>query len=89
MTHRFRTFLLSTLATGLLASCATPQPSPLAEPLVTPMPSAAIDASRPLTRIAFGSCLKEEDELSILSDIVAADPDLFLLIGDNIYSNPH
>ena len=88
MTHRFRTFLLSTLATGLLASCATPQPSPLAEPLVTPMPSAAIDASRPLTRIAFGSCLKEEDELSILSDIVAADPDLFLLIGDNVYGDP-
>ena len=40
-----------------------------------------------LTRIAFGSCADEELPQPIWKAIAAADPDLFLFIGDNIYAD--
>ena len=40
-----------------------------------------------LTRIAFGSCADEELPQPIWRAIAAADPDLFLFIGDNIYAD--
>lgn len=51
------------------------------------MPSAALDFSAPLTRIGFGSCLKEKDSMSIWDDIGAQDPDLFVFLGDNVYGD--
>ena len=38
-----------------------------------------------LQRIAFGSCISQSDGAALLRTVVAADPDLFLLIGDVIY----
>ena len=37
-----------------------------------------------LTRIAFGSCLRETEDQSIWNDVRATNPDLFLFIGDNV-----
>lgn len=40
-----------------------------------------------LTRIAFGSCAKEDRPQPIWDAIVAQKPELFLFIGDNIYAD--
>ena len=40
-----------------------------------------------LTRIAFGSCAKQDKPQPIWDAIVATEPDLFLFIGDNIYGD--
>lgn len=42
---------------------------------------------RALSRIAFGSCCKQDRPQPIWETIVAADPDVFLFIGDNIYGD--
>jgi alkaline phosphatase D len=38
-----------------------------------------------LDTIAFGSCLKGQRAVPVVADILAADPDLMLMIGDNVY----
>ncbi|MEO1045953.1 MAG: alkaline phosphatase D family protein [Pseudomonadota bacterium] len=50
-------------------------------------PNAPLDASQPLTRIAFGSCYNENRSAKIWGSIGRTDPDLFLMIGDNIYGD--
>lgn len=44
-------------------------------------------SSRLLTRIAFGSCSKESKEQPVWGKILAANPDLFIFLGDNIYGD--
>jgi alkaline phosphatase D len=44
-------------------------------------------ASRALTRIAFGSCAKEDKEQPIWEAVLAARPDLFVFLGDNVYGD--
>lgn len=41
----------------------------------------------PIERIAFGSCAKQDQPQPIWDTIVAARPELFLFIGDNIYGD--
>lgn len=89
--------LLLALSASLLAvSCAATDPdifpyldTPPAPPLVTPMASAPISDDAVLTRIAFGSCLNEERDLSTVNAILDTDPQLFLLIGDNVYGDAY
>lgn len=45
------------------------------------------DASRPLTRIALGSCLREDRPQPVWRAILAARPELFIHLGDNIYAD--
>ncbi len=45
------------------------------------------NAQEPLQRIAFGSCAKQDQPQPIWESIVAAKPQLFLFIGDNIYGD--
>lgn len=40
-----------------------------------------------LTRIAFGSCLHQDKEQRIWDAVLAAQPDLFLFLGDSIYGD--
>lgn len=47
--------------------------------------SSAFASDRAITKIAFGSCARQMQELPIFDTIVEADPDLFLMIGDAIY----
>jgi len=41
----------------------------------------------PISTIAFGSCAKQDRPQPIWDAVVAAQPDLFLFIGDNIYGD--
>jgi len=56
-----------------------------------PRPGAAPDphpaSTRLLTRIAFGSCAKEDKEQPIWDAVLAAQPDLFVFLGDNVYGD--
>ena len=47
------------------------------------------DPARVLTRIAFGSCLDQKRPQPIWSAVIAAKPDLMLMIGDNVYGDVH
>lgn len=42
---------------------------------------------KPLSRILFGSCARQDSPQPIWESIVAARPDLFVLLGDNIYGD--
>jgi len=44
-------------------------------------------AQEPLSRIAFGSCAKQDQPQPIWESVVAMKPQLFLFIGDNIYGD--
>lgn len=43
--------------------------------------------SRMLTRIGFGSCIKQNKEQPIWETVLAAKPELFVFLGDNIYGD--
>ncbi len=43
--------------------------------------------SEPLTRIHFGSCVKQTEPMPIFEKIVQDRPEIFLMIGDNIYAD--
>lgn len=45
----------------------------------------AMAEEKVLQRIAFGSCIRQMQEAPLLNTVVAAKPDLFLMIGDAIY----
>ena len=40
-----------------------------------------------ITRIAFGSCMKQDKAQPIWTTIGKREPDLFLMIGDNVYGD--
>lgn len=87
------------LSAFTLAACATTEPAgevpapevetaslPVIEPVI-PMPSKPYDTGKTLTRITFGSCNKQEDDQSFWNTIAAADSDLFVYLGDNVYGD--
>jgi len=41
----------------------------------------------PVSRILFGSCVKQDRPMPIFETIVAEDPELFIFLGDNIYAD--
>jgi alkaline phosphatase D len=43
--------------------------------------------AQPISRIGFGSCLKQDRPQPIWNAIVAARPEVFLLAGDNVYAD--
>jgi len=45
--------------------------------------------AQPITRIAFGSCSNEELDFEMWSDMVQQQPQLCILLGDNIYGDTH
>lgn len=48
---------------------------------------AQLDTSRAISRIAFGSCNHQNRHQTIWSTIAAHNPELFLMIGDNVYGD--
>jgi alkaline phosphatase D len=50
-------------------------------------PWRALAETTTLERIAFGSCLDQNKPQPIWKAVVAAQPQLFLMIGDNVYGN--
>ncbi|WP_425410707.1 alkaline phosphatase D family protein [Hyphococcus sp.] len=70
----------------LAARASTPE-APDGIIQAVPMPSAPLDASKTLTRIAFASCAQQNEDQSIWDQIAAENPDLTLYIGDNVYGD--
>lgn len=54
-------------------------------PLLTP--ARLPDAEQPLSRIGFGSCLKQNLPQPIWQGVINSRPDLFMMIGDNVYGD--
>ena len=69
--NRLVSFTILTIAAGYLAGATT----------------ASLAAEKPLSRISFGSCAKQDHPQPIWDAIVETDPELFLMIGDNIYGD--
>jgi alkaline phosphatase D len=75
-----RRALLWSLSLPLLVSgCATFDPRTVV--------TRRADPAHPLTRIALGSCLRENRAMPIWRPIAAAAPELFIHLGDNIYGD--
>lgn len=70
----------SALALGALATASAPVAA-----VAQDAPHPALD--RTLTRIAFGSCAKQSKDQPIWDAVLAARPDLFIFLGDNIYGD--
>lgn len=49
--------------------------------------SAAAQDGGAVQRIAFGSCLEQDDPQAIWGAVLASQPDLFVFLGDNIYAD--
>ena len=69
-------------ATGLACALAL---SGCGGHLFRPLPA----RSEPVARIAFGSCLRQGKPQPVWDALVAAEPDLTLLLGDNVYADTH
>ena len=50
-------------------------------------PALAMQTDRPLTRIAFGSCARQDKDQPIWDRVNAWSPELFIFLGDNIYGD--
>ena len=71
------------MATGGQSALA---PEASALPVPPPMPSIALDESKALTRVCFGSCYAPQFKQShVWRSILTQKPDAFLYIGDNVY----
>jgi len=91
--------LLAPAAALAAAGCATapaprtadealrPYYATLAEPLPVAPPGARLDRAAAATRIAFGSCDNQDRHQRFWAAIAAKRPDLFLMIGDNVYGD--
>lgn len=58
-----------------------------AAPSIAAAPAADETSAKILTRIAFGSCAKQDKDQSIWDAVLAAKPDIFIFLGDNIYAD--
>ncbi len=56
-------------------------------PSLSAQDAAAKSTAAAITRISFGSCAKQDQPQPIWDAIVAGKPDMFLLLGDNIYGD--
>lgn len=74
--------LLCAAASLVLAACGN-EPTP-ARPVDT---TATVDTVPPLSRLAFGSCSDEDQPQPLWDDVLAASPDLWVWLGDNIYGD--
>jgi alkaline phosphatase D len=76
------TLLLSAAAALLVACYPAPAPTP-----ASARAAAAADAQRPISRIAFGSCNDQDHAQPLWPLIAAGRPDLWVWLGDNVYSD--
>jgi alkaline phosphatase D len=72
---------------GLIGLIALSQPAQAQVAVRRPAAAKLPPASAVLTKIAFGSCMKETRPIPALRGVVASRPDLFLALGDNVYGD--
>lgn len=78
-TATMRSFLVVLSLLGLAVANANSQEPPVV---------LSVDQIQGLpSRIAFGSCGHQDKPMPVLETVVAADPDLFVYLGDNIYGD--
>jgi len=80
-----RLVALAALVAIPAGACFLRADEPAAKP-VAPV-SAPLDPAKPLTKIAFGSCIQQDRPQPIWRPLAATRPELLLLIGDNIYGD--
>ena len=82
--------LIAALALAAWGStaCGAPAGRP-AGPSSEPETGSDADAAPDLavTRLAFGSCARQDRPQPVWDGVLAADPDLFVLLGDNVYGD--
>jgi hypothetical protein len=81
MHTRFIAALVGTLVVGFAASSLSTALAATASPLPKLTPDTLIE------RVAFGSCLDEEKTPPPWDDIRARRPDVFMMLGDNVYAD--
>ena len=57
------------------------------KPVKKKQQQAGSNSNAALSRIMFGSCIKQQNPVPIFKTIVEQKPDLFLFLGDNIYAD--
>ena len=87
-----RELLLGASAAGSLAALGPSLPARAAEATATPSPPAGSGPRRPApgrppSRIAFGSCAKQDQPQPIWDAVLDTDPELFVFLGDNVYGD--
>lgn len=75
----------SLTAAGALLLAAAPAPDRAAGLAAAAYEHA--ESGAPISRIAFGSCLKQNRPQPIWDAVLDADPDLFIFLGDNVYAD--
>lgn len=50
-------------------------------------PAPALDPEKRLTRIGIGSCFNQQTEAKLLGTAIRSRPDLFVMMGDNVYGD--
>ena len=78
---------LRSLPTGLVSAALAVMLSTASDSSAGAGEAPALSADRALTRIAFGSCADQRLPQPIWDTVVAAEPDLFLFLGDNVYGD--
>ena len=84
--------LTSSLLGGLAVSVATlvaQEAQPLAAPAVKAAPLAAPAVNPLISRIALGSCMKQDRPMPVLRTVREFQPELFVWLGDNIYGDTY
>ena len=77
---------LSAIAVLLAIEASPARAETVAEMPVAP-PGVAFDAGQTLVRIALGSCAGQDQPQSFWTAIAATRPQLFLMMGDNVYGD--
>lgn len=76
---------------ALLSACSQPGPTATGDATSPEVTSSVthprLDPTQALGTIAFGSCLDQSRPHPILGDVVAVQPDLVVMLGDNVYAD--
>ena len=86
-----KTHPIAALGLSFLMGCGAPEVVPGAAlspraPEVVPSSEVALSPRAPFT-LAFGSCAHQDRPQPVLDAVIAAKPDLFLYLGDNVYGD--
>jgi len=72
-----------------VSSLVAQEAQPLAVPASKPAPLAAPAVNPLISRIALGSCMKQDRPMPVLRTVREFQPELFVWLGDNIYGDTY
>ncbi len=71
----------------MATSCSTRWGLVAAAAMLVIVSVSSADETRIVSRVLFGSCIKQDRSMPILERIIEERPDLFIFLGDNIYAD--